>query len=540
MSDYEQKSGARKFVETVFKAEDDSAASLGERRLNKYSDIAIRMFHTNVLSTKEALWPAIGEFAAKMLRGLGAYKTMYYTDVLKLDMSYVTVILALISIYDVLNNPLMGIVYDHTRTRFGKARPWIFFTAVPYFATEIILYSGAVFLGDNIGNDRSKIIFLFVMLFIEETFSTIYSIPRDNMTSLQAPCPDDRIKVGLFQNYIGEIGSQLIYAIFLPLMELNNKGYIKLPLKYVYCIIATISATVGCVGNIGMALNCRERIVLQPKPAPFTKSIFYILKNKYMLRNFVASFVVGWWSSGGYSWDVVTQQEIFGGSIPSFIAYMPYNVIDTPSVALIPAFRKFFKNNNRNAYITLRLWDLVCAGLMGLFGIPNVDKKWLMVLIYGIFYGLNGLNNGPANVFSAEVGREINDYTEYVTGERPDGTIGIITGLLGNVTRPINAILTIILFKWTGYDTTIPKKPWSQGSKVVYQKVFFLFQCINLIPNVIQTIPYFFYDLVGEKREKMYVELNERRALLAKERNEEYEMLESLAEELKAEDTETN
>ena len=535
----QQQSSTRKFVDTVFKAEGDSAASLDDKHLKKYSDIAIRMFHTGVLTPKEMLWPAIGQLATKMLAGITYYKTLYYVNVLKIDMAYVTVILALISIYDVLNNPLMGIVYDHTRTRYGKARPYILFTAVPYFLSVVVKFSGAIFLGDTPGNDQRKIIFLFVSLFVEETFSTIYTIPRDNMVTLQTPNPDDRIKVGLFQNYIGEFGSQLVYAIFLPLMELNNKGYINLPLKYVFFILTSICATIGCIGNIGMAINCKERIVLQPKPAPFNKTIFYILKNKYSLRNFIAGFAVGWWSNGGYSWDVVTQQEIFGGSIPSAIAYSLYNVLDMPSVALIPKFRKLFKNNNRNAYIVLRFWDMLTAFFMGIIGIPNVNKKWLMVFDYWLFYGLNGLNNGPANVFNAELEREINDYTEYMTGERPDGTIGILTGLLGKVTQPLNALLTIKLFKWSGYDPTIPMKPWSQGSKVVYQKVFFLFQLINLFPNIIKTIPYFFYDLVGEKREKMYVELNERRALLAKERNEELEMIESLAEELNAEDTDS-
>ncbi len=69
----------------------------------------------------------------------------------------------------------------------------------------------------------------------------------------------------------------------------------------------------------------------------------------------------------------------------------------------------------------------------------------------------------------------------------------------------------------SGYDSTITMLPWSQGNADVYRKVFFLFVGINLFPRIIKAIPYFFYDLVGEKREKMYVELNERRALLAKE-----------------------
>ncbi len=507
----------RKLVDEAFGEETGSAAKLGEERLGRYSNIAVKMFHTSVLPPREMALPAIGQFASKVLKGLEAYRLLYFVNVLKIDMTYVTLILTLIGIYDVLNNPLMGIAYDRTRTRWGKARPYIMFSAIPYFASTALLYCGALFLGDKSGNDPRKIIFVFVMLFIQETLSTIYSIPRDNMISLQTANPKDRITVGLLNTYIGEFGSQMVYVIFLPLMELNNKGYINVPMPMIFAILSIFACSLGAVGNMAMAAGCKERIMLQPKPVPFTKTLFYMLKNKYLLRNFIVNFATSWWSSGGYSWDVVTQMEIFGGSVYGFLAYLPYNIVDIPSVALVPKFQKIFKGNNRNAYIVLRFWDLFCGLGMAVFGCPLVQNRWAIIGIYAFFYGLNGLNNGAANVFSAEVEREIADYTEYVSGERPDGTMNLIPSLITKITAPLNALLTVKLFKWSGYDSTIPMNPWSQGSKIVYQKVFFLFTAIHFLPDVVKMIPYFFYDLVGEKRERMYIALNERRALMAKE-----------------------
>ena len=125
-----------------------------------------------------------------------------------------------------------------------------------------------------------------------------------------------------------------------------------------------------------------------------------------------------------------------------------------------------------------------------------------------------------------------------MTGERPDGTFGILTGLITKVTAPLNAFLTIKVFNWSGYDPNIKSVFWSQGNRLVYQKVFFLFAGISLLPKVIKAIPYFFYDLVGEKREKMYIALNERRALIAKmKENEINEEIEELAEMLGEEQT---
>ena len=535
MSEKQNNAPARTIVEGMFGAESNAAANLGEGKLNKYNNIATRMFHTGVLTPREMIFPAIGQFATQLLKALEQYRKLYFVNVLKIDMSYVVLIEMLIGIYDVMNNPLMGIAYDRTRTRWGKARPYILLGAIPFFASTAAMYSGALFLGDKAGNDPKKIIFVFVMLFIQETFSTIYNIPRDNMLTLQTVNPKDRITVGLLNEYIGNIGAQLVFIIFLPIMELNNKGYISFPMPALFAIMAGAASFIGAAGNMAMAANCKERIMLQEKPAPVLKSLFYILKNKYLLRNFVANFAVSWWADGGYKWDVVTQQEIFGGSVPSAIAYMPYNILDSLSVTFIPKFQKLFKNNNKKAVIVLRSWDMLCNVGMVLFGCPNVDKKWLMVLIYGIFYGLNGFNNGPSNVFEAELGREINDYTEYMTGERPDGTIGILTGLITKITAPLNSLLTIKLFKWSGYDSTIDMLPWSQGSKTVYSRVFFLFIGIDLFPKFVKVIPYFFYDLTGEKREKMYIELNERRALIASERNAEQEQMEEIMEALESE-----
>ena len=524
---------SRTLVEGMFGAESNSAANLGEGKLSKYNSLAIRMFHTGVLTPKEMLYPAIGQFATQVLKALEQYRKLYFVNVLKIDMVYVTIIETLISIYDVLNNPLMGIAYDRTRTRWGKARPYILLGAIPYFASTAVMYSGALALGDRPGNDAKKIIFVFIMLFVQETFSTIFTIPRDNLMTLQTVNPKDRITVGLLNEYIGNFGSQIVFAFFLPIMELNNKGYINVPMPVLFSVMSIIAAGIGSAGNMVMAANCKERIMLQEKPAPVMKSLFYILKNKYLLRNFIANFAVSWWSDGGYKWDVVTQQEIFGGSIPSFIAYMPYNILDTLSVTFIPKFQKLFKNNNKRAVIILRAWDALCNVGMVLLGCPNVNKKWLMVGIYGLFYGLNGFNNGPSNVFEKELEREINDYTEYMTGERPDGTIGILTGLITKITAPLNTLLTIKLFKWSGYDSTIDMLPWSQGSKTVYQKVFFLFIGIDLFPKFLKIIPYFFYDLTGEKRERMYIALNERRALIANEKKDSDEAMEELIEAIK-------
>ena len=73
----EQKKDVKSFVEGVFSAENQSAASLSEQKLGKYNNIAVKMFHTGVLTSKEMLIPAFADLASKILQGVNTYRKLY-------------------------------------------------------------------------------------------------------------------------------------------------------------------------------------------------------------------------------------------------------------------------------------------------------------------------------------------------------------------------------------------------------------------------------------------------------------------------------
>ena len=505
-------------VNRFFKADDYSAATLGDDLLKKYENLAVDVYSTRQVSASEIMWMAVQKFSRQLKMGMDHYQNMYFTKVLKIDLTYITVIKALISIYDTLNNPLMGIAYDRTRTRWGKARPYVLTTPLPFFLITALLYSGALIMGGDTVNDPKKIIFVFIMLFLQETFSTIFNIPTDNYPTLQSPCPADRIAVSLAQSYAGAYGGDIVSVVYLSLMSVNNIGGIAISQPLMFTIMGIVTCFFGTVGTMGVALKCPERVLLQPKPAPLTKTMFYVLKNKYAMRNVVSNFLVSWWSNGGYSWDVITQLEIFGGGLHIVPLYGFYHVCNVLSMAFIKPIRDRI-TKYRNIVLLLRGWDILVEIIWAVGGWITMPKKkwWLSGIFFCIGYGLNGLNNAPATAFEGEIDREINDYTEYLTGERPDGTFGLLTDYIYKLTQPLNTLMALWVLKWTGYDTTIDSTYWAQDSVDVYRKVFALYAAGNMFPHIIRTIPLFFYDLDGQKKLDMYKALNERRMLIAKE-----------------------
>jgi Na+/melibiose symporter-like transporter len=317
--------------------------------------------------------------------------------------------------------------------------------------------------------------------------------------------------------------------MIMPLLDLSRRG---LPINpaMIFAGLGVFTAILGAGSNLMVAIGCRERVLIQPKPAPVSKSIFYMLKNKYMMRKFVADFAVSWWSGGAYQWDVVTQMEIFGGPFQSFWAYIPRQVMQFVSLSFVERFKKMFGGSYRKTAIFMRIWDFFFSTLGGIIGMQKVFMKrfWAVALIFGLFDGLCVSNDAPSTVLEGEIDREIKDYTEYMTGERPDGTIGLLTDLIKKVTAPLNAMMTLAVFRWSGYDQTqgsALSSKWTQNGVMenygMYSRVFLLYMAGGFLPHLINTIPLLFYDLEGKKKETMYIALNERRALMAKTVGEE-------------------
>ena len=90
---------------------------------------------------------ALGYFVGPMLLYMtyygiaGTYLTQFYTDVLQITGVFITLMPVISKIIDALTNILMGRIIDRTRTRQGKARPWVLISGVLITLTGILLYA---------------------------------------------------------------------------------------------------------------------------------------------------------------------------------------------------------------------------------------------------------------------------------------------------------------------------------------------------------------------------------------------------------------
>lgn len=69
------------------------------------------------------------------------FQLNFYTDVFGLSASAAAAILLWPRLWDAIFDPIMGVLADRTRTRWGRFRPWILWTAVPWAVVMVLAYT---------------------------------------------------------------------------------------------------------------------------------------------------------------------------------------------------------------------------------------------------------------------------------------------------------------------------------------------------------------------------------------------------------------
>ena len=56
---------------------------------------------------------------------INSYLMIFYTDIVGLTAGAISIIMLIARVWDALNDPMMGMLCDRTRTRWGKFRPYL-------------------------------------------------------------------------------------------------------------------------------------------------------------------------------------------------------------------------------------------------------------------------------------------------------------------------------------------------------------------------------------------------------------------------------
>jgi len=123
------------------------------------------------LSIKEKVGYSVGDTASNLFfQTFIYYMLFFYTDVFGITAKAAGTMFLITKIWDAVNDPMMGMIADRTNTRWGKFRPWILWTAIPFgimawltFRTPDLAESGKVV--------YAFITYFFLLLFLSFFYS---------------------------------------------------------------------------------------------------------------------------------------------------------------------------------------------------------------------------------------------------------------------------------------------------------------------------------------------------------------------------------
>src|SRR3974377_1842425 len=93
------------------------------------------------LAVREKVGYAVGDVATNFFfQSMILYQTRFYTDTVGLKASAIGVMFLVLRFADAVIDPICGALSDRTQTRWGKFRPWVLSTAVPFGVIFWLIY----------------------------------------------------------------------------------------------------------------------------------------------------------------------------------------------------------------------------------------------------------------------------------------------------------------------------------------------------------------------------------------------------------------
>ena len=415
---------------------------------------------------------------------LATYLNVYYTDVLKLTTVWggaFLVAFPLVSkIIDAITNVLMGYIIDRTKTKQGKARPWLLLSAPLVALTGILLFT--------VPNAGEPVRVIWVMLSYNLFYSfayTIYNMSHNLMCPLSTRNTLQRGGLSVFNQISTIMMSGIIVALIFPMAVMPLLGVDQTKWILVMSVLSILSLPLTLLEYY----FTKERVTeeqdnREERKLPFLTQLQIVLTDKYMLLMFVYFFIYTLGSSlkniglvyycnyvlGTYN-DGVTQMMISViGGIPMGIGIF----------AVWPLAKKFGKRN-----VTLAGFILYALGSTICWAVPT---NMTIVLIGQFIKNIGGLP--CAYVFMALFADGL-DHLEWKSGIRSDGVAMSIYNILAVATIGVSTSLFNALISKAGYIA--PKlvdgvTVAAQQSQAVKNMITFSFVGLETITGIILAV----------------------------------------------------
>lgn len=165
------------------------------------------------LTTREKIGYAVGDTATNFVwRAVIVFLPFFLTDAVGIGAAAVGVLLLVCRVWDGVTDLLMGAIADRTRTRWGKYRPWILWTAVPFGLVAVLTFSAPDF------GYTGKLIYAYATYSALVLLYSMSNVPYNALMGVMSPSPIERGTISSYRFFFAFLGALFLQGFTPPLL----------------------------------------------------------------------------------------------------------------------------------------------------------------------------------------------------------------------------------------------------------------------------------------------------------------------------------
>src|SRR4051812_45196768 len=169
------------------------------------------------LSIREKFSYGLGDFASCLYwQTISVYLAIFYTDVFGITALAAGTMFGLSRTFDAFFDPVIGMIGDRTRSRWGKFRPYLLWVCVPMAIVGVLTFTVPDL------NEKGKLIWAYVTFNALMLIYTTINIPYTAMLGVISPAPAERTALSSIKFVGAFAGGIVISATLLPMAKVGG------------------------------------------------------------------------------------------------------------------------------------------------------------------------------------------------------------------------------------------------------------------------------------------------------------------------------
>jgi len=456
------------------------------------------------------------------------YYAIFLTDVVGLDARLASFAALMGVVWDAINDPLVGMLSDRVRTRWGRRRPFLLFFSIPFAMGFMLLWWAPPW-----ESQAARMLTVTLMYMLSDTFQTLITVPFFTLTPEIAPGYDERTTLTGYRMFFNLLAS-LATAVAAPAIVDGalRAGYSQ---QQGYLIVAALFGSLAAIPFLAIFAVVRERSVSSGgvhsspplrqiiqtawsnRPFRFITVIYMLNWITFDLVGLMLPFYLTYWIAGGNS---LAGADLLGGlALESAV----FALLLVTAVAALPLWlwlsQRFSK---RDAYIIgMSFWAVVQV-LIFLLQPGQVN----LILFLAV---LAGVSVSTAHVLPEAIFPDVIEWDELRTGRRQEGVYYGVKNFIRKLTGAVAIFFALQMLGWFGYQAPPPGVTQFQQPAAALQAIRWLMGPAGALLLIAAIAVAWFYPLSRQRHARIR-RLLERRQMRSQRLEAQHALLEHQAQ----------